>query len=98
MKNSFPEFLKRQRFSFWLLTILNFFFLFVMAVLAKAPIGTCVTLFVLFQGLVLAYYWYIDRNPKKGFLREWGDAILFAIVAATLIRTFFIEAFTIPTS
>jgi signal peptidase I len=35
---------------------------------------------------------------KKTFLREWGEAGLFAIVAATIIRTFFIEAFTIPTS
>ncbi len=29
---------------------------------------------------------------------EWVDAGLFAVVAATIIRTFFIEAFTIPTS
>ncbi len=35
--------------------------------------------------------------PKKGG-REWADAIAFAIVAATLIRTFFFEAFTIPTT
>ncbi|MEQ1733464.1 MAG: signal peptidase I [Bacteroidia bacterium] len=35
---------------------------------------------------------------KKSFLREWLDAIVFAVVAATIIRTFFIEAFTIPTS
>jgi signal peptidase I len=34
---------------------------------------------------------------KKSFLREWGEAILFAVVAASVIRTFFIEAFTIPT-
>lgn len=35
---------------------------------------------------------------KKSPLREWIDAILFAVVAATLIRMFFIEAYTIPTS
>jgi signal peptidase I len=34
---------------------------------------------------------------KKGTGREWLDAIIFAVVAATIIRTFFIEAFTIPT-
>jgi signal peptidase I len=42
----------------------------------------------------------IDRSlPKyrKGPLREWGDAIVFAIVAASIIRTYFLEAFTIPT-
>ena len=34
---------------------------------------------------------------KKSFIREWFDSILFAVVAATLIRWLFMEAFTIPT-
>ncbi|WP_400193936.1 signal peptidase I [Hymenobacter sp. B81] len=33
----------------------------------------------------------------KSFWREWGDAILFAVVAATLIRWATFEAYTIPT-
>jgi len=37
------------------------------------------------------------KEEKKGMAREWGEAIVFAIIAATIIRTFFIEAFTIPT-
>lgn len=36
------------------------------------------------------------NKKKKPVWREWLDAALFAIVAATLIRTFFIEAYTIP--
>lgn len=40
----------------------------------------------------------IDRSKvKKSTLREWGDAIIFAVVAASIIRTYFLEAFTIPT-
>ena len=45
----------------------------------------------------------LDQNApkkvkkKKPVWREWLDAGLFAIVAATLIRTFFFEAYTIPT-
>lgn len=42
----------------------------------------------------------IDRTlpqNKKSTMREWGDAIVFAVVAASLIRTYFLEAFTIPT-
>ncbi len=35
---------------------------------------------------------------KKGPAREWVDAIIFAVVAATIIRTFIFEAYTIPTS
>jgi len=39
-----------------------------------------------------------DRPPfKKSWIREWTDAIVFAIVAATIIRTFVFEAYTIPT-
>ena len=38
-----------------------------------------------------------DPKKKKGATREWFDAIIFAVIAATVIRMFFIEAFTIPT-
>ena len=38
------------------------------------------------------------EKVKKTWLREWVDAIIFAVVAATIIRIFFIEAYTIPTS
>lgn len=34
---------------------------------------------------------------KKSATREWIDAAVFAVVAATLIRTFIFEAYTIPT-
>ena len=34
---------------------------------------------------------------KKTWIREWVDAIIFAVIAATIIRTFLIEAYTIPT-
>jgi signal peptidase I len=36
------------------------------------------------------------RHYKKPGWREWIDAAIFAIVAATLIRTFVFEAYTIP--
>jgi len=36
-------------------------------------------------------------GKKKSTMREWGEAIVFAVVAASIIRTFFFEAFTIPT-
>lgn len=45
---------------------------------------------------------YLDpetrKEPAKSGVREWTDAIIFAVVAATIIRTFLIEAYTIPTS
>jgi signal peptidase I len=36
-------------------------------------------------------------KKKKSALREWFDSVLFAVVAATLIRWLFLEAYTIPT-
>jgi signal peptidase I len=38
------------------------------------------------------------KDPfKKGFGREWAEAIIFAVFAASFIRMFLIEAYTIPT-
>ncbi len=46
-------------------------------------------------------FWSRKKNnpnkKKKTATREWVDAIVFAVIAATLIRTFFIEAYVIPT-
>lgn len=37
------------------------------------------------------------EKSKKTFWREWWDAVLFAVVAATLIRWLIMEAYVIPT-
>ena len=37
------------------------------------------------------------KKPKSE-LKSWFNAILFAVIAATILRTFLIEAYTIPTS
>lgn len=39
-----------------------------------------------------------EKKVKRSFAREWSDAIIFAVVAATIIRTFVIEAYKIPTT
>jgi signal peptidase I len=36
-------------------------------------------------------------GKKKSTAREWSEALIFAVIAASAIRTFFFEAFTIPT-
>ena len=63
--------------------------------------------------LYFPYLGFIDKNTvyegpahlqdktnkaKRSFAREWADAIVFAVVAATIIRTFVIEAYKIPTT
>lgn len=39
----------------------------------------------------------VVKNYKKSSAREWIDAAVFAVVAATIIRTFIFEAYVIPT-
>lgn len=45
-------------------------------------------------------FWQKNKSAqvkkKKSKVREWTDAIVFAVIAATIIRVFFIEAYTIP--
>ncbi len=39
-----------------------------------------------------------QKVKQRSFVREWADAIVFAVVAATIIRLFVIEAYKIPTT
>ena len=66
------------------------------------------TLAVLFPFAYLPYLGFSKKykytNPKDlpeikySSAREWADALIFALVAATLIRTFMFELYNIPTS
>ncbi|MFN8166861.1 MAG: signal peptidase I [Bacteroidia bacterium] len=54
---------------------------------------------IIFGIFTLGVWFLLKPRPgqRKSVWREWVDAIIFAVIAATLIRTFFIEAYTIPT-
>lgn len=63
---------------------------------------------VLFPFIYMPYLGFSDKEKytdplnlpkvKKTQVREWVDAIIFAVIAASIIRIFFFEAYTIPTS
>jgi signal peptidase I len=89
---------KRERYSFWLMSGINLFFFIIMSFVAGSSFVTNILFFVLIQAAIIGYYIFVNRFQRKTKTREWIDAIAFAVVAATLIRTFFIEAYTIPTS
>ncbi len=65
-------------------------------------LGVIATPFYLtYIGLEDKYTWKGEdflNKYQKSRQREWADAISFAVIAATLIRAIYIEAFTIPTS
>jgi signal peptidase I len=51
-------------------------------------------------GHVISYllsFFSKDKTGKKSRIKEWGDSILFALVAASIIRTYVFEPFQIPT-
>lgn len=88
----------RERFNFWLLSAINTFFFLLMITFGGASFTTCLAFYTVVEATIIGYYIFVNRYPRKTKFREWIDAIAFAVVAATLIRTFFIEAYTIPTS
>lgn len=46
----------------------------------------------------IKYFGVKDIKSESAFIKHWADPIIFAVVAASIIRGFFFEAFTIPTS
>jgi signal peptidase I len=63
-------------------------------------------------GVMFPFFYlpYLGFSPKEHYVhpsklpviiksssREWADAIIFAVIAAFIIRTFMVEAYTIPT-
>ncbi len=68
---------------------------------AKRTQGDHVVLFLALPvlGHVVAYVLGFrgDKIGKKTRFKEWGDSIVFALVAASIIRTYVFEPFQIPT-
>ena len=55
---------------------------------------------VMFWETISWQFWKKKKKKKKKIkseIRSWFDAIIFAVIAATILRTFLIEAYTIPT-
>lgn len=46
---------------------------------------------------VISFAGFKRKSGKKSVVKEWGDAILFALIAASAIRTYVFEPYTIPT-
>ena len=46
----------------------------------------------------IKFFGVSDIKSESSFIKNWADPIIFAVVAASIIRGFFFEAFTIATS
>lgn len=99
-------------YIFLLIPFINFFMIFLLVVETAKCYGRYSlkdqALAILFFFYYLPYFGsssdevFVDPSDreiiKKSTAREWTDAIIFAVVAATIIRMFLFEAYTIPTS
>jgi signal peptidase I len=88
----------RQRNWFIGITLFNLVSFILLNTLGGAGLLNPLILLVVLQGFNFWYYVSIRNDRPKTKVRDWVDTITFAVVAATFIRTFFIEAYTIPTS
>jgi signal peptidase I len=88
----------REKRAFWLMTGINIFFLLVMTLLTPASVFLTLAFGTVVQAAIVLYYVLVNKLDRKTKTREWVEAIGFAVVAATLIRTFLIEAYTIPSA
>ena len=81
--------------AFSVINLITFILLFTQT---DAGLISSLIYYLFWQVAIWIYYMfrYKKRNKMKG--GEWIDAAMFAVIAATLIRTFFIEAYQIPTS
>jgi len=99
-------------FIFLVFPFINFFMIMLMIVETAKCYGKyhlgAQALAVIFPFIYMPYLGFYEKEVyieplnrvrvKKSVFREWTDAIIFAVVAATIIRVFLIEAYTIPTS
>ncbi len=53
---------------------------------------------VIYLIVLIASFIKLTKKPSNKMIFEWADALWFATLAATVIRSYFIEAYTIPTS
>jgi signal peptidase I len=77
-------------YTLWVIWLKNFWWLIGLAVIYDIYISKKVH-----------WAFWKKKNPPNGkqtTVVEWIDAIIFAVIAASFIRLFFIEAYTIPTS
>ena len=62
------------------------------------PVGYAIALIIIFTSKPSPAGYWSDLKGQRGkqLAHEWGDAVLVALILAIFIRTFFIQAFKIP--
>ena len=98
LKDDWKLLSKRAAIFYIVFSIINLLTFILLVVHTDAGIVSPLIYFVFWQAAIWVYYMFRYKFRNKVSGGEWIDAAMFAIIAATLIRTFFIEAYQIPTS
>jgi len=89
---------KRAKIFYIAFSVLNLLLFFVLLFKTETGFFPSLIYFIFWQVAIWVYYMFRYKYRKRVGGGEWIDAAMFAIIAATLIRTFSIEAYQIPTS
>jgi signal peptidase I len=89
---------KRAAIFYIVFTVINILTFVLLLTQTECGFFPALIYFIFWQVAIWVYYMFRYKFRKKVSGGEWIDAAMFAIIAATLIRTFFIEAYQIPTS
>ena len=84
---------KRAAIFYIVFSIINLLTFILLVVHTDAGIISPLIYFVFWQVAIWVYYMFRYKFRNKVSGGEWIDAAMFAIIAATLIRTFFIETY-----
>jgi len=96
--DTFKEFRTRTKVVLIVWTVLNLLILGILLFAAHAPVVGSIIFFLIWELAVWFYYVYRYNFRHMHRIGEWVDAIMFAVIAATVIRSMFIELYQIPTS
>jgi signal peptidase I len=88
---------RRAAIFYIVFSIINILTFILLLVNTDVGIIPALIYLVFWQVAIWVYYMFRYKFRKKTKGGEWIDAAMFAVIAATLIRTFFIEAYQIPT-
>ncbi len=89
---------RRQKTKFIVLSSCNFLFFLIIFLGAGAAFLVAAIIFGFIQFLITIYHMTLKPDGPRHMSSEWFHAIIFALTAAIIIRSFMIEAFTIPSS
>lgn len=89
---------KRAKIFYIIFSVINLLVFVLLLFSAKAGFSPSLIYFAFWQLSIWFYFMFRYKKRKSMAVGEWIDAGIFAVLAATLIRTFFIEAYQIPTS